>query len=109
MKPTLLLSTATALVLGLSGIAWAGAPVEVDCNVNGNANWSYEKLVKQAVNRNSNAGIGNGGEIVMSWTLPNGDIGTRCFTGIDEPSLDERNDVDPGKSRAHNANNRKDK
>ncbi len=103
MKRTLILSTATALVLGLSGIAWAGTD-EGDCNVNGNANWSDEKLAKQIINRNSNAGIGNRGEIVFF------DGDPRCLAALgyrfDEPTS---RDDDPGNSFAHNANNRKNK
>ncbi len=111
MKRTLILSTATALVLGLSGIAWAGTSAEVDCNVNGNANWSNEKLAKQIANRNSNAGIGNRGEDTSFYFVPNGDMGSVCFAGLisdlnDEPAS---RDDDPGNSYAHNANNRKNK
>ncbi len=100
MKRTLILSTATALVLGLSGIAWAGTQFEVDCNVNGNANWTPEKLAKQIINRNSNAGIGNVGEIVTF------DGDPRCFPAIGGPyDEDGGRDNDPGNSFAHNANN----
>ncbi len=102
MKHTYILSTATALVLGLSGIAWAGAPVEVDCNVNGNANWSYEKLVKQIINRISNAGIGNGGELFWAQVPPSGEPVFLCGMGFDG---EEPYDHDPGNSYAHNANN----
>ncbi len=104
MKRTYILSTATALVLGLSGIAWAGAPVEVDCNVNGNANWSFEKFSMQTKARISNAGIGNDGERITYWLLPNGDIGTQCFIEAGDLS-DEPYDGDPANSGAHNANN----
>ncbi len=86
MKPTLLLSTATALVLGLSGIASAGAFVESDCNFNGNANWSDEKLFQMVVNRHGNKGKGNGSELYGLW----------CTTNP-EGSEDDDDDVDPGK------------
>ncbi len=106
MKRTLILSTATALVLGLSGIAWAGTIVVTDCNVNGNANWSDEKLAKQVANRNSNAGLGNGGEMNVTHFPPSGEPEPVCFTSLDDA---EPHDDDPGNSFAHNANNRKNK
>ncbi len=86
MKRTLILSTATALVLGLSGIAWAGAPVEAPCNVNGNANWSHEKVIQMIVNRHGNKGKGNGSEIIHKFCITN-----------PEGSEDDDDDVDPGK------------
>ncbi len=102
MKHTYILSTATALVLGLSGIAWAGAPVEAPCNVNGNANWSHDKLHQMIINRHSNAGNGNGAE------ASNFRYNHQCDVAPDSPESIEW-DLDPGNSGAHNANNRKNK
>ena len=57
-----------------------------------NANWSTQKARTVDANRNSDAGIGNGGE-------------RRIFSGNWVPTYygeDGRRDIDPGNSRAHN-------
>lgn len=56
-----------------------------------NANWSTDKADQVEANRNSDAGIGNGGE--------------RNFRGTWGPTIqgeDGRLDVDPGNSSNHN-------
>ncbi len=66
MKRTLILSTATALVLGFGFAVPASAGGSVfdpeTCNLNGNANWSHDKLQQKVINRHGDKGKGNGGE-----------------------------------------------
>lgn len=104
MKHTLMLTAATVLILGLSGIALAGVIVRVDCNVNGNDNWTDEKLYQMVDNRLFNAGIGNLGE----YTSANPDGKIFCLIMATNGEWDHGFDTDPGNSRDHNANNRKD-
>ncbi len=106
MKRTLILSTATALVLGLSGIAWAGTIVVTYCNVNGGENWSDEKLITMLNNRNSNAGVGDGGEHLK--ILPSsGGTTVTCYDHLAGATYGESGyrDGDPGESYEYNANN----
>ncbi len=66
------------------------------------ANWSAEKAARVAQNRCANAGIGNGAEILATGSGP-----STCEQRIMDRFENDGDDVDPGNSGDHNANNSK--
>ena len=64
--------------------------------------WSPEKAASVAQNRCANAGIGNGAEILATGSGPG-----PCEKRVLDRFENDAEDVDPGNSGAHNANNQK--
>jgi hypothetical protein len=105
MKKILFATAALAFTLGVNGsvLADSGGPAALtDCNLNGLLNLAAhagpDKALQVLINRQTNAGKGNGGEFAL--LVPG--VGPLCGTVATEDNSAFQNLTDPGNSGEHN-------